>query len=54
MIELLTCGLFSHSKDTRRENQDTILPPVFINDGLLMAVADGVGSYDGARYASQS
>ncbi|AIX68913.1 PP2C family protein-serine/threonine phosphatase [Klebsiella pneumoniae] len=54
MIELLTCGLFSHSKDTRRENQDTILPPVFINDGLLMAVADGVGSYDGAQYASQS
>ncbi|MCA6941342.1 serine/threonine-protein phosphatase [Pectobacterium polaris] len=54
MIELLACGLFSHSKDIRHENQDTILPPVFINDGLLIAVADGVGSYAGAQNASQS
>lgn len=54
MIELLTCGLFSHSKEVRRENQDTILPPLFINGGLLLAVADGVGSYDGAQNASQS
>lgn len=54
MIELLTCGLFSRSKEPRRENQDTILPPVFINGGLLIAIADGVGSYDGAQNASQS
>jgi serine/threonine protein phosphatase PrpC len=54
MIELLTCGLFSFSKEPRRENQDTILPPLYINDGFLIAVADGVGSYDGAQNASQS
>lgn len=54
MIELLTCGLFSFSKESRRENQDTILPPLFVNDGFLVAVADGVGSYDGAQNASQS
>ncbi|MFJ3266058.1 PP2C family protein-serine/threonine phosphatase [Serratia liquefaciens] len=54
MIELLTCGLFSFAKDSSKENQDSILPPKKLGDGYIMAVADGVGSYVGAKKASQT
>lgn len=52
MIELLNCGLFSYPKDTERGNQDAILPPKSWGNGYIVAVADGVGSYSGAREAA--
>lgn len=54
MIELKASGFFSYSKDNNKQNQDSILPPVKIDDGYLFAVADGVGSYFGAENASES
>ncbi|WP_026824148.1 PP2C family protein-serine/threonine phosphatase, partial [Arsenophonus nasoniae] len=53
MIELLNCGLFSYGKDDFKENQDSILPPSKIGNGYIFAIADGVGSYKGAKLASQ-
>ncbi|MDX7992236.1 PP2C family protein-serine/threonine phosphatase [Xenorhabdus littoralis] len=53
MIALLNCGLFSLGKSTIRGNQDSIMPPKIAGGGYIMAVADGVGAYDGAFDASQ-
>ncbi|WP_340619011.1 PP2C family protein-serine/threonine phosphatase [Xenorhabdus entomophaga] len=53
MITLLNCGLFSLGKSTTRGNQDSIMPPKISGGGYIMAVADGVGAYDGAYEASQ-
>lgn len=53
MINLLSSGLFSYGKSPQRENQDAILPPVAVEDGYLLAIADGVGSYYGSQYASR-
>lgn len=52
MIDLLNCGLFSYPKDAERGNQDAILPPKSWGNGYIVAVADGVGSYSGAREAA--
>lgn len=52
MIELLAASSFSYPKDSGKMNEDCILPPRLINDGYLFAVADGVGSYKGAKLAS--
>lgn len=54
MIELVSTGVFSYGKSDDRSNQDSVLPPVFVDGGYLFAIADGVGSYDGAEYASSS
>lgn len=52
MIELLSTSSFSIPKGDDRINEDSILPPRLIGDGFLFAVADGVGSYNGADLAS--
>ncbi|MFS1538920.1 MAG: hypothetical protein ACL7BU_09695 [Candidatus Phlomobacter fragariae] len=53
MIELLNCGFFSYGKDDTKENRDSILPPLKIDNSYIFAIADGVGSYKGAKLASQ-
>lgn len=53
MIELLNCGFFSYGRDDTKENQDSILPPSKLGNGYIFAIADGVGSYKGAKLASQ-
>lgn len=52
MINLISCGSFSCSKEDEKENQDSILLPSRSGSGYVFAVADGVGSYQGARQAS--
>lgn len=54
MIELLSCGAFSCPKDHGRENQDALLLPQQCDDGFIFAIADGVGSYAGAKEAAQA
>ena len=55
MIEIVETASFSYEKNSKRTNQDSILPPFHINnnDGILFAVADGVGSYQGGELASR-
>lgn len=52
MIKLIETASYSYSKDKNKDNQDSILPPKRLNDGLIFAVADGVGSYNGGKEAS--
>lgn len=52
MISLLNCGFFSYPKDEDRVNQDSCLLPKPIGNGFVFAVADGVGSYLGAKEAA--
>lgn len=52
MIELITSAFFSMPKNCQRENQDSILPVKRIGNSYVFAVADGVGSYAGAKEAS--
>ncbi|EOG1021685.1 PP2C family protein-serine/threonine phosphatase [Klebsiella pneumoniae] len=54
MIELISCGAFSCPKGNDRENQDALLLPQQCDDGFIFAVADGVGSYAGAKEAAQT
>lgn len=54
MINLLNCGFFSCPKDFERGNQDSYLLPTHIGDGFVFAVADGVGSYEGAKEIADS
>ncbi|HAV7684751.1 TPA: serine/threonine-protein phosphatase [Escherichia coli] len=54
MITLLNCGLFSVAKEIAGENEDTILAPLLTRAGYVMAVADGVGSYAGAKILSST
>ncbi|WP_433689731.1 PP2C family protein-serine/threonine phosphatase [Kosakonia cowanii] len=49
MINLLNCGFFSCPKDYERGNQDSYVLPTKIGEGFVFAVADGVGSYEGAK-----
>lgn len=53
MINLLSCGAFSLSKHTERDNEDAFLLPSYCDRGYVFAVADGVGSYAGAKEAAQ-
>ena len=53
MIELLSCGSFSLPKESGRENQDALLLPQQCGDGFIFAIADGVGSYAGAKEAAK-
>ena len=52
MINLIASSFFSHPKDEQKENQDSILPVKKVGDNYIFAVADGVGSYLGAKEAS--
>lgn len=52
MIKLVETASYSYAKDENKDNQDSILPPKKLNDGLIFAVADGVGSYNGGKEAS--
>ncbi|VVT53958.1 Protein serine/threonine phosphatase PrpC, regulation of stationary phase [Kosakonia radicincitans] len=54
MIEILNCGAFSFAKDITRQNEDAVLLPMPCGDGFIFAVADGVGSYAGAKAAAQT
>ncbi|AVB30057.1 serine/threonine-protein phosphatase [Proteus mirabilis] len=53
MMKLLSTLSFSFAKEKGRMNEDSILPLKFLDDGFLMAVADGVGSYSGAEVISE-
>lgn len=52
MLELVSAGLFSKSKNELRQNEDSILYPKKILNSYIFAIADGVGSYKGAHQAS--
>lgn len=49
MINLLNCGFFSYPKNDDKGNQDSYVLPVSLGEGYVFAVADGVGSYLGAK-----
>ncbi|HGH5988593.1 TPA: PP2C family serine/threonine-protein phosphatase [Morganella morganii] len=52
MLNLISASFFSSSKNDIGVNQDSVLPPLKINNGYLFAIADGVGGYPGGREAS--
>ncbi|WBM69143.1 protein phosphatase 2C domain-containing protein [Buttiauxella sp. WJP83] len=52
MINLLSCGFFSCPKNHDKGNQDSYILPSAVGNGFVFAVADGVGSYLGAREAA--
>lgn len=52
-IEVIDTASFSFAKNKNKKNDDSILSPKYLGDGLLMAIADGVGSYNGAKEASK-
>ncbi|ELY2772747.1 PP2C family protein-serine/threonine phosphatase [Cronobacter sakazakii] len=54
MIQLLATSSFSYPKEPDRINEDSLLPPKSVGDGILFAIADGVGSYSGANQASST
>lgn len=54
MINIVESACFSFSKSKDKINQDSMLEPKKIAGGVILAVADGVGSYKGAEFASQS
>ncbi|HAT2813275.1 PP2C family protein-serine/threonine phosphatase [Citrobacter braakii] len=54
MISILSSAVFSMPKSLERENQDSVLHPKQVNDGYLMAIADGVGGYKGGHEASSA
>ncbi|EKU50904.1 phosphoprotein phosphatase [Acinetobacter sp. WC-323] len=53
MLELISVAAFSHSKSIEKTNEDAILLPLRKGNGYVFAIADGVGSYQGANYASK-
>lgn len=53
MPSLISSCNFSYPKEPHRNNEDSILTPKKVGDGYLLAVADGVGSYEGADKASK-
>lgn len=54
MVNLISAACFSYPKNFEKKNEDSILPPLELNGGYLFAIADGVGSYAGAKEASHS
>lgn len=52
MTRILETTCFSFAKNNEKQNEDAILEPKSVNNGILLAVADGVGSYPGADLAS--
>lgn len=53
MIKVLETASYSYPKELERTNQDSILSPIYVENGVLFAIADGVGSYKGGEFASQ-
>ncbi|MEZ8239183.1 PP2C family serine/threonine-protein phosphatase [Vibrio splendidus] len=54
MIKILEASNFSYPKPMKHENEDFLLPPTYDNQyNLVFAIADGVGSTDGASSASR-
>jgi protein serine/threonine phosphatase, protein phosphatase 2C-like protein len=55
MIDMksISVSCFSEAKDAERGNQDAILLPQRIDNGIVFGIADGVGGYLGAERASQ-
>lgn len=51
-MNVIATASLSYPKTEYRINQDKIFAPLLTGRGLLMAVADGVGSYSGASEAS--
>ncbi|MDN5512400.1 MAG: serine/threonine-protein phosphatase, partial [Acinetobacter sp.] len=54
MISLCKSTAFSYPKTESRLNEDSILITKKLSDGFILAVADGVGSYEGAYQASSA
>ncbi|MCX8649964.1 protein phosphatase 2C domain-containing protein [Gilliamella sp. B2776] len=54
MFNLISSCSFSYPKNTNRVNEDSVLYPIKIGNGYLFAIADGVGSYQGADKASKA
>lgn len=54
MTKVIEVASYSYPKNAERINQDSILLPMSIDDGVLFAIADGVGSYRGGDIASQT
>ncbi|MCG7221991.1 protein phosphatase 2C domain-containing protein [Acinetobacter sp. AG3] len=57
ITQLSSILAFSESRDKfqlekKKQNEDSLLAPVKKNNGFLFGVADGLGSYKGAREAS--
>lgn len=54
MLELINVAAFTNPKSNLKKNEDSVLLPIRKNNGYVFAIADGVGSYPGARQASQT
>lgn len=54
MVNIIESACFSFPKSHDKQNQDSMLEPKKVTGGIVLAVADGVGSYKGAEFASQS
>ena len=54
MIGLVRSTAFSYPKNNSKQNEDSILVAKKVNNGFILAIADGVGAYDGAYEASSS
>ncbi|EGQ7787927.1 serine/threonine-protein phosphatase [Vibrio cholerae] len=54
MIKLVESVCFSQPKFIDKVNEDAMLAPKKLSGGILLAVADGVGSYKGSELASLS
>ncbi|EIF5019349.1 serine/threonine-protein phosphatase [Vibrio vulnificus] len=53
-LQVLSTSSICLSKNLNDEGDDSILPPKKVGKGYLLAIADGVGKYDGAKIASQT
>ncbi|WP_283598463.1 PP2C family protein-serine/threonine phosphatase [Photobacterium phosphoreum] len=52
IIRIIESSSFCCGKNIEKKNEDAILSPRYVQNGLLLAVADGVGSYQGSDLAS--
>ncbi|UNK55640.1 PP2C family protein-serine/threonine phosphatase [Rahnella aceris] len=54
MISMILSSTFSFPKGDKKDNEDSILWPKRLQDGYIMAIADGVGGYEGGKNASHA
>jgi len=54
MIRIIEVASYTFSKEQDKKNQDSILSPMWAGKGILFAIADGVGSYQGGELASRT